>query len=249
LPRVRFNLMSTVNASTGYSHFHLHLGRAPCLLPPLTTENLKTTSDDFLSDVQNALEAIVSLKTDIADAHDALIATKISQAHSANAHKTTEPQFQVDNLVYLSTAHRRHKYINGSNKRVAKFMPRFNGPYKIISAHPESSSYTLDLPAHTNIHPTFHTSELKKQVPNNPILYPSRELQRPHPVITPSGAEEWEIEHILDRRPCGRGFQYLVRWKNYGPEADMWLAGSEVDGSDALQEYNETLCSSEDGRV
>jgi hypothetical protein len=128
-------------------------------------------------------------------------------------------------------------------------MPHFDGPYKIISAHPESSSYTLDLPAHTNIHPTFHTSELKKHVPNNPILYPSHELQRPHPIITPSGAEEWEIEHILDRRPRGRSFQYLVRWKNYGQEADMWLAGSEVDGSDALQEYNETLCSSEDGRV
>lgn len=128
-------------------------------------------------------------------------------------------------------------------------MPRFDGPYKILAAHPESSTYTLDLPAHTNIRPTFHASELKAHVPNDAALYPTRELQRPRPVVTNSGAEEWEIEHILDRRTRGRGFQYLVRWRDYGPEADMWLAGSEVQDTDALKEFNDTLCSSEDGRV
>jgi hypothetical protein len=34
LPRVRFNVMSSTNASTGYTNFHLHLGRSPRLLPP-----------------------------------------------------------------------------------------------------------------------------------------------------------------------------------------------------------------------
>jgi transposase InsO family protein len=29
LPRVRFNIMATKNASTGYTPFHLHLGRTP----------------------------------------------------------------------------------------------------------------------------------------------------------------------------------------------------------------------------
>lgn len=249
LPRVRFNLMSTVNKSTGYSHFHLHLGRTPRLLPPLTPKGVHDIREDFPADINNALEAIISLKSDIADAHDALVAAKISQANSANAHRDKEPVFTVGDLVYLSTAHRRREYTTGNNRRVAKFMPRFDGPYKIIIAHPESSNYTLDLPAHTNIHSTFHASELKKHVPNDTTLYPSRELQTPRPIITPSGAEEWEIEHILDRRPRGRGFQYLVRWRGYGPQTDVWLAGSEVEGSDALQEFNETLGSSEDGRV
>lgn len=249
LPRVRFNMMSTLNASTGYTHFHLHLGRTPRRLPPLTPEGVHDVREIFPTDISGALETIMSLKTDIADAHDALMSTKIGQAAWANAHRTEEPMFAVDDLVYLSTAHRRREYLNGSNRRVAKFMPRFDGPYKIISAHPESSTYTLDLPAHTNIHPTFHTSELKRHVANEKELYPSRELQRPGHIVTTTGAEEWEIEHILDRRPRGRGFQYLVRWRGYGPEADVWIAGSEVEDTDALEEYNETFGSSEDGRV
>jgi hypothetical protein len=65
----------------------------------------------------------------------------------------------------------------------------------------------------------------------------------------PTGSEDWEIEYILDHRPRGRGFQYLVRWRGYGPEADVWLTGSKVEDTDALQEFNDTLSSSEVGRV
>jgi hypothetical protein len=237
LPRVRFNLMSTTNASTGYTPFHLHLGRTPRLIPPLSPNKVQDIRKDFPNDVTNALEAVISLKTDVADAHDALLASKIAQAHSANAHRSEEPSFEIGDLVYLSTANRRREYLNGANKRVAKFMPRFDGPYTIVSANPESSTYTLDLPEHTNVYPTFHVSELKRHVPNNAELYPSRELQTPGPIITQTGAEEWEIEKILDKRTRGRGHQYLVRWRGYGPEADVWVPGKELDGTHVLQEY------------
>lgn len=162
--------MSSVNTSTGYTHFHLHLECTPKLLPPLTPESVHDICKDFPADVTKVLEAIMSLKTDIVDAHNALMATKISQATSANTHRGQEPTFAVDDLMYLSTAHRRREYLNGSNKHVAKFMPHFDGPYKIISAHPESSTYTLDLPAHTDIHPTFHVSELKKHTEQHQTL-------------------------------------------------------------------------------
>ncbi|KAG1857405.1 hypothetical protein F4604DRAFT_1495621, partial [Suillus subluteus] len=112
--------MSTKNASTGYAPFHLHLGRIPRLLPPLTPEKVRAIREDFPSDIANALDAIMSLKTDIADAHDALLASRIAQAHSANVHRSEDPPFEVGDFAYLSTAHRRREYLNGSNKRVAK---------------------------------------------------------------------------------------------------------------------------------
>jgi hypothetical protein len=175
------------------------------------------------------------LKTDIADAHDALLASRIAQANAANAHRNADPSFEVG--VYLSTAHRRREYLNGNNKRVAKFMPRFDGPYAIVSANPESSNYTLDLPDHTNVYPTFHASELKRHVPNDADLYPSRELQRPGLVVTQSGTKEWEIDRIIDSRTRGRGRQYLVRWTGYGPEADVWVPGKELEETDVLTQY------------
>ncbi|KAG1788592.1 uncharacterized protein HD556DRAFT_1220042, partial [Suillus plorans] len=112
--------MSTINVSMGYSPFHMQLGRIPRRLPPLTTEGVKRTREEFPADVANTLEAIMSLKTDIADAHDALIATKVSQANTANLHRGKEPTFDVGDLVYLSAAHRRREYLNGNNRRVAK---------------------------------------------------------------------------------------------------------------------------------
>ncbi|KAG1873151.1 hypothetical protein F4604DRAFT_1495500, partial [Suillus subluteus] len=112
--------MSTTNASTGYAPFHLHLGRTLRLLPLLTQDGMRTTREDFPNDVANALEAIVSLKTDIADACDALLASRIAQAHTANTHRSKDPSFEVGDFVYLSTAHRRREYLNGSNKRIAK---------------------------------------------------------------------------------------------------------------------------------
>jgi hypothetical protein len=42
LPRIRFNIMSTLNQSTGYSPFQLRFGKSPCLLPPLVNSVWKS---------------------------------------------------------------------------------------------------------------------------------------------------------------------------------------------------------------
>lgn len=58
--------------------------------------------------------------------------------------------------------------------------------------------------------------------------------------ITPKYTEEekeYAVECILDRRPRGRGFQYLVRWQGYGPEDDLWLPGREVENLAALDAF------------
>lgn len=75
-------------------------------------------------------------------------------------------------------------------------------------------------------------------MPNDAELYPSRELQRPGPIVTQNGTKEWEIDRILDMRTRGRGHQYLIRWKGYGPEADVWVPGKELENTDVLNEYN-----------
>lgn len=122
---------------------------------------------------------------------------------------------------------------------VAKFMVRFDGPYTVLHAYPETSVYTLDLPNTMKIFPTFHASLLKRFIPNDDAMYPSRAHPRPGPVVTPDGVEEWEVEDIIDHRKRGCGYQFLVRWKGYGPDADEWLPRCEVAELEALDRYLE----------
>jgi Chromo (CHRromatin Organisation MOdifier) domain len=50
---------------------------------------------------------------------------------------------------------------------------------------------------------------------------------RPGPVlINDEGTEEFEVDYIVDSRPIGRGFQYLVYWKGYDESDRTWEPAS-----------------------
>ena len=135
----------------------------------------------------------------------------------------------------LSTLHRRREYKSKDGKRVVKFMPHFDGPYKILKVDPTHSTVTLDLPRSPNVFPVFHTSEVMPFIENDEILFPSRTLHAPEPVNVNDNLEHF-IEKILDERKSrGRGqTRYLVRWVGQGPEHDLWLPEKEIENCEAL---------------
>jgi hypothetical protein len=116
-------------------------------------------------------------------------------------------------------------------------MPRFDGPYTIIGAWPEKSTYMLELPNSPNTFPTFHVSQLRMYHVNDATLYPNREPPRPGPTVDEPSGEEWEIERIVDERTRGRGKQYLVRWKGWGDEDMRWLPCRELEETEALDRW------------
>ena len=135
----------------------------------------------------------------------------------------------------LGTFHRCQDYKRKGDDRVTKFFPRWDGPYTVIKAHPEASSYTLD---NGNIYP-YDASELKPYNTNDASLFPNREMPKSGPILTPDGMQEHEIERILDAQPHGRGYRYLVRWVGYGPEDDEWLPGKMLENCEALDQWIE----------
>lgn len=155
LPHVCFHMMNTINSSTAFSSFHLKMGCSPCLIPPIVTESFATAD-------LNSKEAMVMLKElefNILKAQDNLLTAKVTQATAANSHCMFHPVFNIGDHVWLSTQNRCHEYKAKGQKRVAKLMPHFNSPYRITTAHPKFSTYTLDLPNST-VFPTFHVSQL-----------------------------------------------------------------------------------------
>jgi len=172
LPRICFDIMNTVNASSGYSGFQLRLGRSPRIIPPLVPytlgDNLHNTTE-----AERAATLIRRLHNDVNDAKDNLLQAKVFQVHFANARRSPEDVLNIGDKVMLSTLHQRQEYKSKGEHRAAKFFPRFDGPYEIIGSHPETSNYTLETPNSPNTFPTYHASELKRHFANDPILFPS----------------------------------------------------------------------------
>lgn len=236
LPLVRFNYMNTVNASTGFTPFQLHLGRSPRIIPPLVSPPKGSPLVVDL-DAKAAADLLSNIETDVMEAQDNMLLAKTDQAYHANKGRSPENVYKVGDRVLLSTFHRRREFMQRGDHRVAKFMVRYDGPFRVVQAWPDSSAYTLDLPDGLHIFPTFHASLLRPFIANNDDLFPSRAHEEPGPVVTPDGSHEHVVERVIDRRRRGRGWQYLVTWKGYGPDHNQWMPGREIDDLAALDTY------------
>ena len=235
LPRIRFDIMNTVNASTGFSGFQLMTGQSPRIIPSLAAlpPSPSPANVGDVDAIKQAMAILQKLEDDIQAAKDNLLLAKVTQAAQKNKHRSPERHYAVGDKVMLSTFHRRREYVQKGQNRVAKFMPRFDGPYTITRAFPIRSVYTIDMPNCPDLYSSFHTSLLKPFNANDPLLFPLWIQSQPKTVVTNNG-EEWFIDRIVDERKRGRGYQYLVRWVGEGPEKELWLPRSELEDCEAL---------------
>jgi hypothetical protein len=155
LPLICFNLMNTVNKSTGFSPFQLWMGRTPQMLPPLIKK--RSTSDAAATSASQIIEKI---HLDTLEEKDCLKRAKISQAVQANKARGLTFLFKVGNHVRLSTFHRRREFKAAGQDRVAEFMPRFDGPFRILETNEAASTVKLELPPDSKTHPNFRTSQI-----------------------------------------------------------------------------------------
>jgi hypothetical protein len=169
LPLVRFHIMNAMNTSTGLSGFQVQMGRSPRILPPLIPSPARATVDKVAA--HKIVSDIFSFE---AEAKDALLASKVNQAHYTNLHRSAEDTFSTGDKVLLKMLHRMREYKDDDKKRILKFILHFDGPYEVTDAHAKTSAYTISMPNAPNIFPTFHSSVLRHFVPNDDTLFPSR---------------------------------------------------------------------------
>ena len=137
LPKIRFDILNTVNRSTGFTPFQLHFGHSPQLLPPLFPSTQKTPTE------QLAIELLTRMTATISKAQDNLISAKVSQVFQANKkHSLTFP-FRIGDKVILLMLHHHREFRAGDSNRIAKFMPHFNGPFLIKDTDKKHSTVTL----------------------------------------------------------------------------------------------------------
>lgn len=146
--------MNSVNRSTGFSPFQLHFGHSPHLLPPLFPETQMTPASKLAHKLLECMQGFVY------EAQDNLMSAKVSQALQANKCHSLIFPFRVGEHIVLSTAHCQHKFRARDLNHVAKFMPRYDGPFHIKHTDKKHFTVTLDLPNLPNVFPVFHASEV-----------------------------------------------------------------------------------------
>ena len=142
-----------------------------------------------------------------------------------------QPTFQLGDKVLLR--HDNIPTMTPSRKLASKFLGPFPMTSKIFDV-----VYRLKLPSTLQIHDIFHVSLLEKYRQDT---ITGRQQMPPPPIITPDGDVEWEVHEVLDSLVFGRRkrLQYLISWKEYGPEENLWKRAANLENApDAVEQFH-----------
>ena len=204
LPAAELAYNCTTHNSTGLTPFEVMNGENP-----LTASDLDVV-DELEPTISPPMTKLFQQLVDRAAAQ--LLLAQARYKYYADL-KRRDVTFQAGDLVWVST---RNMQATG----VAKFQPRFIGPFKVLEPV-GAVAYRLELPDSMQLHPVFHVSLLQKHVERPPdMLQP--EGWAPITSAALGETDTFEVEHILDMRGTPPHEEYLVKWKGYPAEEATW---------------------------
>ena len=202
LPLAEFAHNSRRNASTRLSPFEANYGFQPTIqIPPQLPDEKNPSATAHLRKIRE-LQGILEENLSRAQAR---------MKHFANQHRQDNPEYQVGDLVMVSTRNMR------TRQACKKLAANRIGPFRIIK-RVNNVAFKVELPEQLRVHNVFHVSLLE---PYNVNQIPNRVTTPPPPVIV-DGYEEHEVDSVLDSRVHYRRLQYLVKWSGLPLEQSTW---------------------------
>ena len=185
---MEFAYNNSIHDTTGQTPFYIAIGQHPVGLADVL---LSTPPETLIP--PSVQDIILSTNHATALARQAISSMNAHMSQTVNAHRRPV-DFSVGQLVLRSTQNLR---LPGGSLRTKKLSNKWIGPFRVLSRLADGRAYTLDLPAHMKLHPTFHVSFLKPYFPNR---VPARASSPAHPDVFEDGHEEWEVESISAHR-------------------------------------------------
>src|SRR5580765_1410605 len=218
---------NSVNTTTKYTPFYLNYGFNPTF-PSNLLNSVKQSNVETVKQVLLKLDKITKLA-----ANNIIAAQQRQKYYTDNSRR--EVEFKIGDNVLLSTKNLK-TLLPEQTKKLSK---NFIGPFKIIEVI-SKVAYKLELPSHMRVHNVFHISLLKEYIIDK--MFTNRNDSRPDPEYNEKGEAEWEVERILNKRKIGKGYQYLVKWKNYPAYEATWEPSKNLKGSaeELIKEFDKS---------
>jgi hypothetical protein len=204
IPTLQAAHASTVSTSTGFTPNMLKFG----------IETVRAL-DGINPHIQRTQDFSVRI-----DATEAIATAQMAMKKFYDAHHLPK-SFTVGDQVYL----RLHKGYSIPTVVNKKLSPQYAGPFEILERIGRLA-YRLKLPPHWEVHPVISIAHLE---PYHKDAFNRPRPDHPDTIFVEGdgdGYQSFEVERLIDKRVVTRRgkqeIDYLVRWKGYGPEYDLW---------------------------
>jgi len=148
----------------------------------------------------------------------------------ANRRRKEKEEYRVGDLVLLSMKDLKWQM---KGRRSEKLTEHFVDPYKVKKII-SSNAIELELPKSIRIHPVVNVSRVRLYKPQ----VKGQKKTPPKPVII-EGEEEFKVEKIINKRTVRGKEKFLVRWKGYTAEEDIWENRENLENAKELvEEFN-----------
>ena len=134
-------------------------------------------------------------------------------------------KWKKEDRVLLST-----KDLVFKERLMRKLMKRYIGPYAIEEVV-STNVVKLQLPSLMRIHPVVNISQIvwyKEQVRG--------QKNEEEKLVEVEEVEEWEVEKVLNKKKIRGVEKYLVQWKGFTAEGDIWERRENLKNAEKLIE-------------
>ena len=121
-------------------------------------------------------------------------------------------------------------------KLVHKLVERYIGLYEIEEVV-SSNAVKLQLLKTKRIHLVVNVSRVVQY-----REYVKEQKKKERKLIEVEGIEEWEVEKILKKRKIRGVKKYLVQWKEFTVESDIWKRKEDLENTrETLEKFEERM--------
>ena len=199
----KFAFNNKMHTATKMSPFQANYGREPRIGFDIRKKGKNEKAEEFVKEMKERYE----------EARVVLVKLQEEMKRQVDESRKEVEEYRIGDKVLISTKDFSMELMKRATKKLTE---KFIGPYivrKIVS----ENAVELELPASLKIHLVVNVRRIVKyreQVEGQKKILP--------PPVEVASEKEYKVEKILNRQEKRGKMKYLVKWKEYMAEENMW---------------------------